>query len=57
MHPFDDLHRFHRPAALLAAVKGYSMETAIDYLHPPNRVDNIDEVGLSVMRALGIKRR
>lgn len=52
-NPFDDLHRYHRPASLLAASKGYPQQAALDWLHPPRLPDDIDSIGLSVMRALG----
>lgn len=54
-HPFDDMHRYHRPAALLAARNGVDIQKALDYLHPPRMPDGIDHVGMSVMRALGVK--
>lgn len=54
-HPFDDMHRYHRPAALLAAQKGVDVQTALDFLHPPQLPEGIDAVGLSVMRAFGVK--
>jgi len=54
-HPFDDAHRYHRPAALLAARTGMRLEAAMDFLHPPQLPDGIDAAGLATMRALGIK--
>lgn len=55
-HPFDDLHRYHRPAALLAASKGYRLDDALGYLHPSPAPEGIDEIGMSVIRALGVVR-
>jgi hypothetical protein len=34
--PFDDFHRFHRPASLIAAsMAGQDIEKLQDYLQPP----------------------
>lgn len=54
--PFDDLHRYHRPAALLAA-RGSSQQPQyfLDWLQPPDLPDGITEVDLSVLRAFGIE--
>lgn len=54
-NPFDDAHRYHRPAALIAARLGLDLQSSMDFLHPPQLPDGIDAAGLSVMRALGIK--
>lgn len=32
--PFDDLHRYHRPAALVAATLGGKYEEKIEFLEP-----------------------
>lgn len=53
--PFDDLHRYHRPAALLAASRGYPVQSALDFLAPPELPEGIDAAGLATMRALGIE--
>lgn len=61
LHPFDDLHRFHRPAALLASLKskdtakGY--KAAIDFLSPPPPDPNLagyTPAQLSTFAAFGI---
>lgn len=56
-HPFDDFHRYHRPAALIATHGGNQMQAALDWLSPPQMQEGIDSIGLSVMRALGVKPR
>jgi len=53
-HPFDDLHRFHRPAALIAGRNGADVQSALDYLHPPRLPDGLDAAALATMRALGV---
>jgi hypothetical protein len=53
LYPFDDHHRFHRPAALLAAVFGGNYDNSIAFLSPrPNRVNEADARTLA---AFGIK--
>lgn len=56
--PFDDLYRYHRPAALIAHRVGrVELEAELDYLHPPTMGAAIDDdVDLSVLRALGVSR-
>ena len=33
--PFDDHHRFNRPAALIASSKGADIKPLLDWLRPP----------------------
>lgn len=53
--PFDDLHRYQRPAALLAAVNsraGKPPEYWLDqYLAPPS----VSDVDASIFRAFGLE--
>jgi hypothetical protein len=36
LYPFDDLYRYHRPAALVASsFGGGEIQQRIDWLHPP----------------------
>lgn len=52
--PFDDYHRFHKPAALLAAVgarSGKPLDYWLDFLVPPT----VSDVDASVFRAFGLK--
>lgn len=52
--PFDDLHRFHRPAALVAAHFGGDFEKALSVLHPPvqDPDDPLTDVDRQVFSAL-----
>lgn len=53
--PFDDLHRYHRPAALLAARGSqHAPQYFLDWLQPPEMPEDMSNVDLSFMRALGI---
>lgn len=59
MHPFDDLHRFHRPAALVAkSMSGGDIENMIEWLHPQyNNVEDSEfsEADMNTFKAFGIK--
>lgn len=56
--PFDDLHRFHRPAALVAgsmAGGGQSaMEARLDWLQPPDLTEHTS-ADLDLFKAAGIR--
>jgi hypothetical protein len=58
--PFDDFHRFHRPAALIASRGGTSdaLQSALAWLQP-EPVDpalaNYSAADLNTLRAFGIK--
>lgn len=54
--PFDDLHRYHRPTALIAS-RGSSSDpqTFLDWLQPPDLPDGVTPVDLSLMRAFGVE--
>ncbi len=52
--PFDDYHRYHRPAALIAtSFGGGDIDTRLNWLQPP-AVDYSD-ADAKTMRAFGIK--
>ena len=54
LFPFDDFHRFHRPAAMIAsAVGGGSMAERLDWLQPPTH--DYNSADLATLRAFGIK--
>jgi len=55
-HPFDDLHRYHRPAACVAhAVAGGDITARLDWLHPPAQPENLDDADMQTLRAFGIR--
>ena len=61
MHPFDDLHRFHRPAALIArSMTGAEIEDMIQWLHPKYKEESEDgeytEADLKTFKALGLSK-
>jgi hypothetical protein len=51
--PFDDYHRFHRPAALIAGCTGgEDMQKLLDFLQPPVRKP-VSELDTQLMAAFG----
>jgi len=55
-HPFDDHHRFHRPAALIArSMSGGDVNDLLDWLHPPTWKEDFSQSDIKTLRALGIK--
>jgi len=56
-NPFDDLHRFHRPAALIAARSGQSaveIGELMDWLAPEPVPDGLTAADVATMKAFGI---
>lgn len=54
--PFDDEHRYYKPAALVAALAGKTgkgVDTYLDFLRPPRHRYN--DADMSVFKAFGIK--
>ena len=57
-HPFDDLHRYHRPAALVAQmIGGGDIQDKLDWLHPPEWQEELSSADVQTMRAFGIARK
>lgn len=52
--PFDDFHRYHRPAALIAtSIAGGEIQTRLDWLQfqPSNKdTEGFSEVDMSILR-------
>ena len=55
-NPFDDFHRFHRPAALIArSVAGGEIQPLLDWLQPDPRNTGMDTADMNTLRAFGYK--
>jgi len=53
--PFDDLHRLHRPAALIAAkLGGGSTDELIEWLEPPSPPEGMSLAEFNTLRAFGM---
>jgi hypothetical protein len=54
--PFDDYHRFHRPAALVSvSMSGGDVQERLDWLRPDAAADGWSEADLRTMKAFGVK--
>lgn len=55
-YPFDDLHRFHRPAALVAtSMGGGSIQDRLDWLAPEPVPEGYSQADLNTFKAFGVK--
>jgi hypothetical protein len=61
LYPFDDLHRYHRPAALVASTRPglkdaqASYDKNIEFLQPDPRNHDMTDADIATMRAFGFK--
>lgn len=54
--PFDDLYRYHRPAALIASrMSSEGPQYYLDWLAPPDLPPEVSSVDLSILRAFGVE--
>ena len=60
MHPFDDMHRYHRPAAFIArSMAGGEIQPMLEWLHPDYSVKQDTEYtdeDLQTFKALGLEK-
>lgn len=55
-HPFDDLHRYHRPAAMVArTIGGGDVRELLDWLHPSPAAEGLSAADLRTLNAFGIR--
>lgn len=55
-HPFDDLHRYHRPAALVSiSMGGGDIKERLEWLAPEPIPDGLDVADLNTIKAFGFK--
>lgn len=56
-YPFDDLHRFHRPAALVSvSIGGGDFVERLELLQPPRQVASTEhtEADMNTLKAFGL---
>lgn len=54
--PFDDMHRYHRPAALVSmSLGGGDIQERLDWLQPPAWAATYSSADLRTMRAFGLQ--
>lgn len=52
--PFDDLHRYHRPAAMISvSMSGGSVEERLQWLQPEPIPDGMTQADFNTFKALG----
>lgn len=55
-HPFDDFHRFHRPAALVSvSMAGGDVQAKLDWLQPEPIPDGLSDADARTMKAFGLR--
>jgi hypothetical protein len=55
LYPFDDLHRYHRPAASIASAWGGKYEERIEFLAPEAIPAGYTKADWVTMKTFGIK--
>lgn len=56
--PFDDYHRFHRPAALVArSFAGGEIQPLLDWLQSDRATEGMSDADMATMRAFGFIRK
>jgi hypothetical protein len=56
-HPFDDLHRYHRPAALISvSMAGGEIQDKLNWLHPEPLPDGLSLADVNTMKAFGLSQ-
>jgi hypothetical protein len=54
-YPFDDLHRYHRPAALISvSMAGGEIQDKLNWLHPEPLPDGLSLADVNTMKAFGL---
>jgi hypothetical protein len=57
LHPFDDKHRFYRPAALIASRQpGQNMQDMLDWLAPDPAMAGMSAADLNTLKAFGRRK-
>lgn len=56
LYPFDDFHRFHRPAALISqSMAGGDIKQRLEWLQPEPIPDGLNYADLRTIAAMGFK--
>jgi hypothetical protein len=58
LFPFDDFHRFHRPAALIAqSLGGGDIQPRLDWLQPDRSTEGMSDADMATIKAFGFTRK
>ena len=53
--PFDDFHRYHRPAALVSvSLAGGDIKERLEWLQPDDVPDGLNDADVRTIKALGM---
>jgi hypothetical protein len=57
LYPFDDYHRFYRPAALVASAigSGTDIQTRLNWLQPDKSTFGLNDADMNTLKAFGYK--
>lgn len=55
LYPFDDLHRYHRPAALIASSMSSDFNAKLEFLFPEPPPPGYSEADMNIFRAFGVR--
>lgn len=56
LFPFDDRHRYHRPAALIStALGGGDLQARLDWLEPEPVPPGFSDADMNIFRAFGVR--
>jgi hypothetical protein len=57
-YPFDDFHRYYRPAALISqSLAGGDMRAQLNWLQPDPANAEMNEADMNTLQAFGFKRK
>lgn len=54
-HPFDDLHRYHRPAALIGSSMSGKYEDKLKFLAPQPKPPGLSQADINTLQAFGLR--
>ena len=56
LFPFDDFHRYHRPAALVAAMTNGDVKKHLEWLQPEPVPEGMTMGDVNTLRAFGLRK-
>lgn len=55
LYPIDDLHRIHRPAALIASAMSGRVDERLKWLQPDHTYEGLGDADARTLAAFGLK--
>ena len=56
LYPFDDLHRYQRPAALISSSMSGDLEKKLDWLAPDPSTKDYSQADMNTLKAFGFRK-